>query len=52
MAVSAALFLSVLFTLIGIASALWRISWAVTILCIIAGILGLLLILRVVRYSG
>ncbi len=52
MAVSAALFLSVLFTLIGIASALWRISWAVTILFIIAGILGLLLILRVVRYSG
>jgi hypothetical protein len=52
MAVSAALFLSVLFTLIGIASALWRISWVVTILFIIAGILGLLLILRVVRYSG
>ncbi len=52
MAVSAALFLSALFTLMGIASALWRISWAVTILFIIAGILGLLLILRVVRYPG
>jgi hypothetical protein len=52
MAVSAALFLSVLFTLIGIAAALWRISWAVTILFIIAALLGLLLILRVVRYSG
>jgi hypothetical protein len=43
---------SLLFTLIGIGSALWRISWAVTILFFLVCILGGLLLLRVIRYSA
>jgi hypothetical protein len=49
MAVSTALFLGALFTLIGVATALWRISWVVTLLFFIASMLGLLLIVRAVR---
>lgn len=51
-AASLALVVSMLFTLISIGSALWRVSWAVTLLFLIAGILGLLLVLRVIRYSA
>ncbi len=50
--VALALAVSLLFTLIGIGSALWRISWAVTVLFLIASVLGLLLLLRVIRYSA
>lgn len=48
-AVSTALVLGALFTFLGIASALWRVSWAVTLLFFVAGICGLLLIVRAVR---
>jgi len=49
--VSLSLYLSVFFTIIGLSSALWRISWVVTLLFLIAGICGVFLILRVIRYS-
>lgn len=49
--VSLALYLSVLFTVIGLCSALWHISWAVTLLLIVAGVLAALLVLRVIRHS-
>jgi hypothetical protein len=49
--VSLSLYLSVFFTLIGLSSALWRISWVVTVLFLIACIAGVLLILRVIKYS-
>jgi hypothetical protein len=49
MAVSAALALGAIFTLIGISSALWRISWAATLFFLLAGGGGLLLIVRAVR---
>jgi hypothetical protein len=49
--VSLSLYLSVFFTMIGLSSALWRISWAVTLIFLIAAISGVLLILRVIRYS-
>lgn len=51
-AVTLALFLSVLFTLIGLASALWHISWVATLLFLVASVLGILLVLRVLRYSA
>lgn len=49
--VSLALYASVLFTTIGLASALWRISWAVTLLFLVACALGVWLVLRVIRSS-
>lgn len=49
-AVSLALYLSVFFTVIGLSSALWRISWVATFFFLIASVLGLLLVLRVLRY--
>jgi hypothetical protein len=48
-AVSTALLLGALFTLLGVAFALWRISPLVTLLFFIACICGLLLIIRAVR---
>lgn len=48
-AVSTALFLSVLFTLISIGAALWHLSWAVTILFLIACILSALLVSQATR---
>jgi hypothetical protein len=51
-AVSLSLVVGMLFTLISIGSALWRVSWVVTLLFLIACILGLLLVLRVVRYPA
>lgn len=47
--VSLALYLSVLFTIIGLCSALWHISWAATLLFLVASVLSLLLVFRVVR---
>jgi len=47
--VSLALYVSVLFTIIGLSSALWRISWAATLLFLIACVAGVLLVWRVVR---
>ncbi len=49
--VSLALYISVLFTIIGLAAALWRISWAATLLFIIASVVSVVLVLRVIRYS-
>lgn len=49
--VSLALYLSVLFTVIGLSSALWRISWVATVLFLIASVCGVLLVLRVIRSS-
>jgi len=49
--VSLALYLSVLFTVIGLSAALWRISWVATVLFLIASVCGVLLVLRVVRSS-
>ncbi len=49
--VSLALYLSVLFTVIGYGSALWRISWAATLLLLIVGVLAVLLVARTVRSS-
>ena len=51
-AVTIALYLSVLFTVIGLASALWHITWVATLLFLIASAAGVLLILRVLRYSA
>ena len=48
-AASTALFLSVLFTLVSIGAALWRISWAVTVLFIIAVIGSSWLVSRALR---
>ncbi|HEY0752508.1 MAG TPA: hypothetical protein VGD98_00900 [Ktedonobacteraceae bacterium] len=49
--VSLALYLSTLFTVVGFASALWHISWAVTLFFIISSVVGVLLVVRVIRYS-
>jgi hypothetical protein len=49
--ISWALYLSVLFTIIGLSAALWRISWVATLLFLVASVLGVLLVLRVVRSS-
>jgi hypothetical protein len=49
--ISLALYLSVLFTLIGLSSALWRISWVATLLFLIACVIGVLLVWRVIRSS-
>jgi hypothetical protein len=43
------LIMGTLFTLVSLGSALWRISWVVTLLFLVAAIVGLWLILRVVR---
>lgn len=48
-AVSTALFLGVLFTLISIGAALWHLSWAATILFFIACVLSLWLVSRAIR---
>lgn len=49
---SALLALSVLLTLLGICLALWHISWAATIIFIIAALAGLLTTLWVLAYRG
>jgi len=49
--VSLALYLSVLLTVIGLGSALWHVSWAVTLFLLVAGVLALLLVFRVIRSS-
>lgn len=46
------LVVSMLFTLISVGSALWRVSWAVTLLFLIACLVGLWLVIRVIRYSA
>lgn len=51
MSVSLALYLSIFLTLIGASAALWRISWAVTLLFLVAVVLAFLLVLRVIRRS-
>lgn len=48
---SLALYLSVFFTIIGSGAALWRISWVVTLLFLLASVAGFFLVLRVIRSS-
>ena len=49
--VSLALYLSGLFTLIGLSAALWRISWAATLLFLLACVGGAWLVWRVIQSS-